>query len=85
MRTFLAAFPRQSAELDCGDQQLGWHPVGCVYNRRSWPSMKSSHGLPSLGDAARRARSTKAGAPDNQFGVKLGDIRAMRQDDQDRS
>ena len=26
---------------------------------------------------ARRAHNTKAGAPDNQFGVKLGDIRAM--------
>jgi 3-methyladenine DNA glycosylase AlkD len=33
--------------------------------------------LESLGDAARRAHNTKAGAPDNQFGVKLGDIRAM--------
>jgi 3-methyladenine DNA glycosylase AlkD len=33
--------------------------------------------LQSLGDAARRAHNTKAGAPDNQFGVKLGDIRAM--------
>src|SRR5439155_7700622 len=33
--------------------------------------------LESLGDDARRAHNTKAGAPDNQFGVKLGDIRAM--------
>lgn len=33
--------------------------------------------LESLGDAARRAHNTKAGAPDNQFGVKLGDIRAL--------
>src|SRR4051812_14695479 len=33
--------------------------------------------LRSLGDNARRAHNTKAGAPDNQFGVKLGDIRAM--------
>jgi 3-methyladenine DNA glycosylase AlkD len=33
--------------------------------------------LKSLGDDARRAYNTKAGAPDNQFGVKLGDIRAM--------
>jgi 3-methyladenine DNA glycosylase AlkD len=33
--------------------------------------------LESLGDAARRAHNTRAGAPDNQFGVKLGDIRAM--------
>ena len=33
--------------------------------------------LKSLGDDARRAHNTKAGAPDNQFGVKLGDIRAM--------
>jgi 3-methyladenine DNA glycosylase AlkD len=32
--------------------------------------------LESLGDDARRAHNTKAGAPDNQFGVKLGDIRA---------
>ena len=33
--------------------------------------------LKSLGDGARRAHNTKAGAPENQFGVKLGDIRAM--------
>ena len=33
--------------------------------------------LKSLGDDARRAHNTKAGAPDNQFGVKLGDIRAL--------
>jgi 3-methyladenine DNA glycosylase AlkD len=33
--------------------------------------------LESLGDDARRAHNTKAGAPDNQFGVKLGDIRAL--------
>ena len=33
--------------------------------------------LKSLGDDARRAHITKAGAPDNQFGVKLGDVRAM--------
>src|SRR5436853_6798695 len=33
--------------------------------------------LKALGDDARRAHNTKAGAPDNQFGVKLGDIRAM--------
>lgn len=33
--------------------------------------------LESLGDVARRAHNTKAGAPDDQFGVKLGDIRAM--------
>lgn len=33
--------------------------------------------LESLGDDARRAHNAKAGAPDNQFGVKLGDIRAM--------
>jgi 3-methyladenine DNA glycosylase AlkD len=33
--------------------------------------------LKSLGDEARRAHNTKAGAPDNQFGVKLGDIRVM--------
>src|SRR6187399_1973605 len=33
--------------------------------------------LESLGDVARRAHNTKAGAPDNQFGVKLGDIRAI--------
>jgi 3-methyladenine DNA glycosylase AlkD len=33
--------------------------------------------LESLGDAARRAHNAKAGAPDNQFGVKLGDIRAV--------
>jgi pyruvate carboxylase len=29
--------------------------------------------LKSLGDDARRKHNTKAGAPDNQFGVKLGD------------
>jgi 3-methyladenine DNA glycosylase AlkD len=33
--------------------------------------------LESLGDVARRAHNTRAGAPDNQFGVKLGDIRAV--------
>jgi 3-methyladenine DNA glycosylase AlkD len=33
--------------------------------------------LESLGDDARRAHNTKAGAPDNQFGVKLGDIRTI--------
>jgi 3-methyladenine DNA glycosylase AlkD len=33
--------------------------------------------LKSLGDEARRKHNTKAGAPDNQFGVKLGDIRAV--------
>lgn len=33
--------------------------------------------LESLGNDVRRAYNTKAGAPDNQFGVKLGDIRAM--------
>jgi 3-methyladenine DNA glycosylase AlkD len=31
----------------------------------------------SLGNEARRAHNTKAGAPNNQFGVKLGDIRAL--------
>src|SRR5688572_23076633 len=31
----------------------------------------------SLSDDGRRAHNAKAGAPDNQFGVKLGDIRAM--------
>ena len=31
----------------------------------------------SLGDDARRKHNTKAGAPDNQFGVKHGDIRAI--------
>ena len=33
--------------------------------------------LESLGDDARRKHNTKAGAPDNQFGVPLGDIRAI--------
>src|SRR3954462_9854006 len=33
--------------------------------------------LQSLGDDARRAHNTKADAPDNQFGVRLGDIRAI--------
>ena len=33
--------------------------------------------LKSLGDDARRKHNTKAGAPDNQFGVKLGDIRTI--------
>lgn len=33
--------------------------------------------LKTLGDAARRAHNAKAGAPDNQFGVKLGDIRVL--------
>jgi 3-methyladenine DNA glycosylase AlkD len=33
--------------------------------------------LKALGDEARRKHNTKAGAPDNQFGVKLGDLRAL--------
>jgi 3-methyladenine DNA glycosylase AlkD len=33
--------------------------------------------LKSLGDDARRKHNIKAGAPDNQFGVKMGDIRAL--------
>jgi 3-methyladenine DNA glycosylase AlkD len=33
--------------------------------------------LKSLGNDGRRAHNAKAGAPDNQFGVKLGDIRAL--------
>lgn len=33
--------------------------------------------LKSRGDDARRKHNTKAGAPDNQFGVKLGDIREI--------
>jgi 3-methyladenine DNA glycosylase AlkD len=33
--------------------------------------------LESRGDDARRKHNTKAGAPDNQFGVKLGDIRTL--------
>lgn len=33
--------------------------------------------LESLGDAARRAHNKRAGAPDNQFGVKLGDLRTI--------
>lgn len=33
--------------------------------------------LESLGDEARRKHNTKSGAPDNQFGVKHGDIRVI--------
>jgi 3-methyladenine DNA glycosylase AlkD len=33
--------------------------------------------LKSLGDDARRKHNIKAGAPDNQFGVKMGDIRVL--------
>ena len=33
--------------------------------------------LESLGNDARRKHNTKSGAPDNQFGVKLGDIRTL--------
>lgn len=33
--------------------------------------------LQAKGDPARRKHNTKAGAPDNQFGVKLTDIRAI--------
>ena len=33
--------------------------------------------LESLGDDARRAHNAKAGAPANQFGVKLGDLRSV--------
>lgn len=33
--------------------------------------------LESMGDDARRKHNVKAGAPDNQFGVKLGDVRTL--------
>jgi 3-methyladenine DNA glycosylase AlkD len=33
--------------------------------------------LKSLGNDARRKHNAKAGAPDNQFGVKLGDVRQV--------
>lgn len=33
--------------------------------------------LSTIGDDARRKHNIKAGAPENQFGVKLGDIRAI--------
>ena len=33
--------------------------------------------LKALGDDARRKHNAKAGAPENQFGVKLGDVRAL--------
>ena len=33
--------------------------------------------MKSLGNDARRAHNTRAGAPDNQFGVKLGDLRTL--------
>jgi hypothetical protein len=33
--------------------------------------------LKAMGDAARRAHEVKAGAPENQFGVKLGDLRTI--------
>ncbi len=33
--------------------------------------------LETLGNAARRKHNTKAGAGDNQFGVKLGDVRKL--------
>ena len=33
--------------------------------------------LKSLGDEKRRAHNVKHGAGDNQFGVKLGDIRTL--------
>lgn len=33
--------------------------------------------LKSLGDDARRKHNVKAGAPENQFGVKMGDIRVV--------
>src|SRR5688572_1886038 len=33
--------------------------------------------LESMGDPARHKHNAKSGAPDNQFGVKLGDVRAL--------
>lgn len=33
--------------------------------------------LKSLGDDVRRKHNAKAGAPENQFGVKLGDVRTL--------
>jgi len=35
--------------------------------------------LKSLRDAARRKHNLKAGTPDNQFGVKLGDLRTVQE------
>jgi hypothetical protein len=40
--------------------------------------------LEARGDAKVRAHNTKWGAGDNQFGVKLGDIRRAGEEDQER-
>ena len=73
------AAPRADALFDCPiDQFVGvWIPRGVAGIIVGMTVNEILAQLESLGDDARRAHNTKAGAPDNQFGVKLGDIRAM--------
>lgn len=59
---------------------MGPEAACCVPDRQYTPRMTVKEVLAQLkplGDDARRKHNIKAGAPDNQFGVKLGDIRAL--------
>jgi 3-methyladenine DNA glycosylase AlkD len=49
----------------------GWRKIGGMNVNQILSRLKA------LGDDARRKHNAKAGAPENQFGVKLGDIRAL--------
>jgi hypothetical protein len=76
MRTSMAAVPGQQTQPTCRERVL----VVLLRVARIIVGMTVTEilaQLKSLGDDARRVHNTKAGAPDNQFGVKLGDIRAM--------
>jgi 3-methyladenine DNA glycosylase AlkD len=55
--------------------QVGWLSIAGIIAGMTVKEVLAR--LKSLGDDARRAHNTKAGAPDNQFGVKLGDLRAI--------
>ncbi len=59
-----------------GDGQL-LHREGGISYTASMTVKEILSKLESMGDDARRKHNVKAGAPDNQFGVKLGDVRAL--------
>jgi 3-methyladenine DNA glycosylase AlkD len=54
---------------------VGWPDLACIIVGMTVHEILAR--LESLGDDARRAHNKKSGAPDNQFGVKLGDIRVL--------
>ena len=64
------------------------NPLPWQVDEKPWPDRRSPYNsrmtvkeilakLESLGDDARRRHNAKAGAPENQFGVKHGDIRTL--------